>query len=137
MLLAAVRRPDENLSAAVHKVRNIAESMYTNAPGPAQGAAPGAAQPAARGPQAAARDEPGGQAAAAQPAANANAGELSPLVSRVLINAIITFCRDDLAIALNKKVLSDSALFVSSQGLYVLSLKSLWLLNKGRVLFPL
>jgi hypothetical protein len=36
------------------------------------------------------------------------------LVSRVLINAIITFCRDDLAIALNKKVLSDSALFVLS-----------------------
>jgi hypothetical protein len=59
------------------------------------------------------------------------------LVSRVLISAIITFCRDDLAIALNKKVLSDSALFVLSRGLYVLSLKSLWQLNKGRVLFPL
>jgi hypothetical protein len=132
--LAAVRRPDETLSAAVHKVRNIAD---TNGPGPAQGAAPGADQPAAREPPAAARGEPGGQAAGAQPAANANAGELNPLGNRVLINAIITFCRDDLAIALNKKVLSDSVLFVSSRGLYVLSLKLLWLLNKGRVLFPL
>jgi hypothetical protein len=132
-----VRRPDETLSAAVHKVRNIAESIYTNGSGPAQGAAPGADQPAARGPQAAARGERGGQAAGAQPAANANAGELNPLANRVLINAIITFCRDDLAIGLNKKVLSDRALFVSSRGLYVLSLKSLWQLNKGRVLFPL
>ena len=117
-----MRRPDETLSVAVHKVRNIAESIYTNGSGPAQGAAPGADQPAARGPQAAARGERGGQAAGAQPAANANAGELNPLVNRVLINAIISFFGDDLVITLNKKVISDSALYVSSQGLNVLSL---------------
>ncbi len=117
-----MRRPDETLSVAVHKVRNIAKSIYTNVPGPAQEAAPGAAQPADRGPQAAARGEPGGQAAGAQPAANANAGELNPLVNRVLINAIISFFGDDLVITLNKKVISDSALYVSSQGLNVLSL---------------
>ena len=31
-------------------------------------------------------------------------------MNRILINAIISFCRDDLAIALNKKVLADSSL---------------------------
>ncbi len=107
-LLAAMRRPDETLSAAVHKVRNIAESIYTNAPGAAAAAAPGAAQPGAG-----AGGEPGGPGAA-QPAANAaNAvaiGEINPIVNRILINAIISFCRDDLAIALNKKVLADSSL---------------------------
>jgi hypothetical protein len=104
-----MRRPDETLSAAVHKVRNIAESIYTNAPGPAAAAAaPGAAQPAAGGPQAG--GEPGGPGAA-QPAANAAAiGEINPIVNSILINAIISFCRDDLPIALNKKVLADSSL---------------------------
>ena len=106
-LLSAVRRPDETLSAAVHKVRNIAENIYANVPGPA----PGAAQPAAGGPQAAAGGDPAVPAVpgAAQPAAGA-AAELNPIINRILINAIISFCRDDLAIPLNKKVLSDSHL---------------------------
>jgi hypothetical protein len=107
-LLAAMRRPDETLSAAVHKVRNIAESIYTNAPGAAAAATPGAAQPAAG-----AGGEPGSPGAA-QPAANAAyavaIGEINPIVNRILINAIISFCPDDLAIALNKKVLADSSL---------------------------
>ncbi len=64
-----MRRPDETLSAAVHKVRNIAESIYTNAPGAAAGAAPGAAQPGAG-----AGGEPGGPGAA-QPVA---IGEIIP-----------------------------------------------------------
>jgi hypothetical protein len=105
-LLSAVRRPEETLSAAVHKVRNIAESIYVNVPDPdaaaVQPVVPGVPQPAAAG-------EPAGPAQA-PPAADAPVPEINPLVNRILINAIISFCRDDIAVPLNKRILQDSSL---------------------------
>ena len=105
-LLSAVRRPEETLSAAVHKVRNIAESIYVNVPDPdaaaVQPVVPGGPQPAAAG-------EPAGPAQA-PPAADAPVPEINPLVNRILINAIISFCRDDIAVPLNKMILQDSSL---------------------------
>jgi hypothetical protein len=131
-LLAAVRRPDETLSAAVHKVRNIAECIYVNVPGPAAAAAaPGAAQPAAGGPQAG--GEPGGPGAAQPAAVAAAAAEINPIINRV-INAIISFCRDDVAIALNKKFYLIVLYPVSN--IIPIILELLWLLNRGRILFP-
>ncbi len=54
---AVVLRPEETLPAAVHKVRNIDESIYVTVPGPAPGAVLGGesseqaqAQPAADAP---------------------------------------------------------------------------------------
>jgi hypothetical protein len=69
----SVRKPDETLSAALFKVKNIAEQIYP-------------------------------------PGEDAEDHEVSPMVNRILINAIISFVRDEIAIPLLEKVQEDSSL---------------------------
>lgn len=109
-LQMAVRLPEETLSAAIMKVRNIAEMIYPNPVVPAQPGIPvlpGApvqpvVQPAGGAGDPAAPGLPG-QAPLLVP-------DLHPLVNRILINAIISFCRDDIAVPLAAKIKEDHAL---------------------------
>ncbi len=114
----STRAPEETLSAALFKVKNIAEQIY--APRAAQAAAAAPAAPAVPAQQAgdqnaaaAAAAAAAAQAAAAPAAgAPANAAELENrgIINRILINAIISFTRDEIAIPLQAKVQADSAL---------------------------
>jgi hypothetical protein len=114
-LQASVRLPEEPLSAAVMKVRNIAMMIYPTpvaapapAPAPAAGAAGeggGAGQPPAGAP--AAGPVPG-QAAQLDPPQR-NLAETNPVVNRILVNAIISFCRDEIAVPLAARAMQDNA----------------------------
>jgi len=70
-LLSSMRQPDESLSAALFKVKNVAELVYSS----------------------------GDEARRVE-----NAG----LINRILINAIISFVRDELAVPLQAQVYKDS-----------------------------
>ncbi len=101
-LLASVRLPEETLSAAVLKVKNIVDVLY------------GADRPAAAVGGARAGDAlANNNQAAALPAAQAAPAdallENNGLANRILINAVIAFVKDDIAIPLQEKVLADNA----------------------------
>jgi len=83
-LMSSVRIPSETLSSAVHKVRNIAEKIYPpTIPPPVDPVAP--------------------------PALGAGGGaqEIHPVVNKILINAIISFCTNDIAVPLHEEVKND------------------------------
>ena len=116
-LHASVRLPEEPLSAAVMKVRNIAMMIYptpaaVQAPAPAPGAGgagEGAGPPAgAAAAAAAAAPPPAGQAAQLDPPQR-NLAEVNPVVNRILVNAIISFCRDEIAVPLAARAMQDNA----------------------------
>jgi hypothetical protein len=112
-LLASVRRPDETLSAAVQKLRNIAECIYPPVLDPAIADLAAPVQPGPQAPAGAAQPPAAGQHVGpgqAQPLANALIQELNPLLNRILVNAIISFCTDDIAIPLSSKVTHDNSL---------------------------
>jgi hypothetical protein len=70
-LLSSVRQPNESLSAALLKIKNIAEFIYSSAD-------------------------------------DARRSENAELINRILINAIISFVRDELAVPLQAQVYKDS-----------------------------
>ena len=101
-LMSSVRIPSETLSSAVHKVRNIAEKIYVlPAPPPVDPVVPLVPGAVAQVPVGAPL-VPGAAAAVV-------VRDIHPIVNRILINAIISFTNDEIAVPLNQEVMNDSA----------------------------
>jgi len=104
-LLSAVRKPNETLSSAVQKVRNIAEKIY--APDPEDHMVP--AVPAIPLPvlppvvPIPAIAVPGAAGGAVVPVP-----DIHPIVNRILINAIIYFTCDEISVPMDSLIKSDS-----------------------------
>jgi len=100
--MSSVSIPSETLSSAVHKVRNIAEKIYIlPAPPPVDPVVPLVPGAVAQVPVGAPL-VPGAAAAVV-------VRDIHPIVNRILINAIISFTNDEIAVPLHQEVMNDSA----------------------------